>query len=237
MVVSPHFDDAVQGAGYLVGGHPGSTVITVFGGRPPAYPEPPSEWDALGGFRSGDDVVGLRRDEDAAALSVLGAHHRWLDFADHQYLAREDRPSAATVAVALLDALDVVAPTAVFAPFGLGNPDHDTTHQAARLVMDERPGWSWFCYEDAGYCHLPGLLGAGGCPVCFEPGVGPPRRSSRSTSTRPANDAPSSATAPNCRRFAADYRLDERLAALVPEQYWRVAPPPDGWDALIDLPG
>ena len=26
VVVSPHFDDAVQGAGYLLAGHPGSTV-------------------------------------------------------------------------------------------------------------------------------------------------------------------------------------------------------------------
>ena len=95
VVVSPHFDDAVQGTGYLLAGHPGTTVVTVFGGRPPAYPEPPSEWDALGGFRSGDDVVALRREEDASALAVVGAGHVWLEFADHQYLSPEERTSDA----------------------------------------------------------------------------------------------------------------------------------------------
>src|SRR3954453_12889415 len=84
VVVSPHFDDAVMGAGYLLAGHPGTTVVTVFGGRPPAYPQPPSEWDELGGFAAGDDVVALRRDEDTAALAVLDAVPHWLEFTDHQ---------------------------------------------------------------------------------------------------------------------------------------------------------
>src|SRR5213078_209954 len=86
VVVSPHFDDAVQGAGYLLAGHPGSTVVTVFAGRPPAYPATPTEWDAFGGFKPGDDVVAIRQDEDIAALTVLGAAWHWLDFSDHQYL-------------------------------------------------------------------------------------------------------------------------------------------------------
>ena len=91
MVCSPHFDDAALGAAYLLLAHPGSTVVTVYGGRPAAYPEPPSEWDALGGFRSGDDVVALRREEDRAAMRVLGAVPRWFDFVDHQYLAPDER--------------------------------------------------------------------------------------------------------------------------------------------------
>jgi LmbE family N-acetylglucosaminyl deacetylase len=235
-VVSPHFDDAVQGTGYLLAGQPGTTVITVFGGRPPAYPEPPSEWDALGGFRSGDDVVALRREEDAAALAVLGAEHVWLDFADHQYLPPEARPSAATISTELRAALDADDPTAVFVPFGLGNPDHDATHQAARLLMDDRPGWSWFCYEDAGYCHLPGLLAwrvsslfrAGRSPT---PAIVPveldPARKRRALECYRSQLPP----------LRADHRLDERLAAPAPEQYWHVAPPPDGWEALVDVPG
>lgn len=87
-VVSPHFDDAAMGAGHLLASYPDTTVITVLAGRPPAYPEVPSEWDALGGFKPGDDVVAARRLEDLAALEVLGSDHRWLDFPDHQYLAR-----------------------------------------------------------------------------------------------------------------------------------------------------
>ena len=65
-VVSPHFDDAAMGAGHLLASYPDTTVITVLAGQPPSYPEVPSEWDALGGFESGDDVVAARRLEDLA---------------------------------------------------------------------------------------------------------------------------------------------------------------------------
>src|SRR4051794_20384278 len=144
VVVSPHFDDAVMGTGYLLAGHPGTTVVTVFGGPPPAYPETPSEWDALGGFVAGDDVVALRRDEDTAALAVLGAVPHWLEFTDHQYLDRDSASTVDAVAPVLRDTLVALAPTAVFVPFGLANPDHDMTHRAARVVMDELDGISWY---------------------------------------------------------------------------------------------
>jgi len=236
VVVSPHFDDAVQGAGYLLAGHSGTTVVTVFGGRPPTYPEPPSEWDALGGFRSGDDVVALRREEDAAALAVVGAGHVWLEFPDHQYLSPDERPSAADVSAALRIALDTIDPTAVFVPFGLGNPDHDVTHQAARPLMDERGDRAWFCYEDAGYCHIPGLL-AWRVSSLFRSGRWP------TPAIVPVDtDHDRKRRALECYRsqvppLRADHRLDERLAAPAPEQYWRIAPPPDGWDGLVDVPG
>ena len=60
VVVSPHFDDAALGAGHLLASYEDTTVITVLAGRPPAYPDVPSEWDALGGFKAGDDVVAAR---------------------------------------------------------------------------------------------------------------------------------------------------------------------------------
>ena len=31
-----------------------------------------------------------------------------------------------------------------------------------------------------------------------------------------------------------DHVLDERLDANVPEQYWRLEPPPPGWEMLAD---
>ena len=92
LVVSPHFDDAAMGAGHLVASYDDTTVVTVLGGRPPAYPDVPSEWDALGGFVAGDDVVAVRREEDAAAMAVLESAYRWLEFADHQYLAAAGPP-------------------------------------------------------------------------------------------------------------------------------------------------
>jgi LmbE family N-acetylglucosaminyl deacetylase len=48
LVISPHLDDAVLGASHLLHSHEGSTVITVFAGRPAEYPTEPTPWDALG---------------------------------------------------------------------------------------------------------------------------------------------------------------------------------------------
>src|SRR3984885_3791700 len=86
VVVSPHFDDAALGAAHLLTSYPGSTVITVLAGRPPAYPEEVSDWDAGGGFVAGEDVVAARQREDQAAMASMQATPVWLDFPDHQYL-------------------------------------------------------------------------------------------------------------------------------------------------------
>ena len=87
LVVSPHFDDAALGAAHLLTSYPGSTVVTVLAGRPPSYPDEVTDWDAAGGFVTGDDVVGARQEEDRAAMASMGAEPVWLDFPDHQYLA------------------------------------------------------------------------------------------------------------------------------------------------------
>jgi LmbE family N-acetylglucosaminyl deacetylase len=236
VVVQPHFDDAVMGAGYLIAGHPGTVVITVFGGRPPKYPETPTEWDALGGFQAGDDIVALRRGEDVAALAELGAVPHWLEFSDHQYLDKTDRYEPGDVAKVLAAALRHLDPTAVFVPFGLANPDHDVTHRAARIVMDELDDVAWYCYEDAGYCHLPGLL-AWRVSSLFTSGLWPtpaivpveldPARKDRALAAYRSQLPP----------LRADHLLDARTAAPVPEQYWRLARPPAGWEGLVDVPG
>lgn len=236
VVVSPHFDDAVQGAGLLLARHPGSTVLTVFAGRPPAYPEPPSEWDALGGFRTGDDVVGLRRDEDTAALAVLGAVPRWLELADHQYLDAADRATPEAMAALLRPALVELAPTAVFVPFGLGNPDHDVTHLAARLLLNEVPDVAWYCYEDAGYKHIPGLL-AWRISALFRAGWWPTPALVPLDSDLDRKREALLAYASQVPPLRRDHLLDERLDANVPEQHWRLARPPAGWEALRELPG
>lgn len=240
VVVSPHFDDAAMGAGLLLLRHAGiseTTVVTVFAGPPPAYPEEPTEWDALGGFRAGDDVVALRREEDRAAMAVLGAAPVWLEFADHQYLAPGDRTPAAEVAGALEEAVTRAGPTAVFVPMGLANPDHVTTHDAAMLVRERRPDLAWYCYEDQGYKHIPGLLAwrvsklfrslVWPTPVAVPVATGPEdlERKRRAIWCYASQIPP----------LERDHGLTERLAAGVPEQFWRLLPPPPGWEALVDV--
>ncbi len=234
VVVSPHFDDAAMGAGHLLASYPDTTVITVLAGEPPAYPEEPSEWDALGGFKAGDDVVAARRLEDLAALEVLGSAHRWLEFADHQYLAPADRPTPEEVAPVLADAIAEIDPTAVFVPMGLGNPDHVMVHEASLLVRSEQPGRSWFCYEDHGYKHIPGLLAwrvakllrARPWPTpAIVPHVPDEERKRQAIFCYTSQIPP----------LENEHALTARLEGHVPEQFWHLAPPPEGWEGLADL--
>jgi LmbE family N-acetylglucosaminyl deacetylase len=239
-VVSPHFDDAALGAAHLLASHPGSTVITVLAGRPPAYPDEVTEWDAAGGFAAGDDVVGARQREDRAAMASLGAEPVWLDFADQQYLAPAERPTPADVAPPLLEALVAARPTAVFLPMGLAHPDHVLTHDAGLLVREQLPALGvggngprpeWFCYEDAGYKHLPGML-ARRVSALFDSGLWP---TPAVVPTRPdmlAKRAAIMLYASQIGPLERDLHLSEHLAANTPEQYWRLDAPPPGWDAL-----
>ncbi|MHB8466651.1 MAG: PIG-L deacetylase family protein [Acidimicrobiales bacterium] len=236
VVVSPHFDDAALGASHLLVRHAATsetTVITVLGGRPPAYPPEPTPWDALGGFRAGDDVVAVRREEDRAAMHVLGATPVWLEFPDHQYLARQDRPTPADVAPALEAAIVAARPTSVFVPMGIANPDHVMTHDASMLVRDRHLDLAWFCYEDHGYKHLPGLL-AWRVAKLFRRGTWPtPAIVPMSSDPEPKRKAIwcyTSQIAP----LEQDHALEERLDANVPEQFWRLDPPPPGWERLVE---
>jgi LmbE family N-acetylglucosaminyl deacetylase len=234
VVVSPHFDDAAMGAGHLLASYPDTTVVTVLGGRPPAYPEEPTEWDALGGFVAGDDVVAVRREEDVAAMAVLESAYRWLDFPDHQYLVPEVRPTPAEVAPALEATLDELNPTSVLFPMGLANPDHVMVHDACLLVREAQPQREWFCYEDHGYKHLPGMLAwrvarllkSHPWPTpAIVPHVPDEERKRRAIWCYTSQIPP----------LERDHALTARMAAPVPEQFWRLARPPKGWEALSDF--
>ncbi|MFZ0666986.1 MAG: PIG-L family deacetylase [Acidimicrobiales bacterium] len=241
VVVSPHFDDAVLGASDLLGSYPGSTVITVVAGWPPQYPDEVTEWDACGGFVTGDDVVAARRAEDVNALAVLKADHVWLDVADHQYRPKKDWKKPEEVAPSLRDAIEELAPTAVFLPMGIANPDHVLSHDAGviareQMIEEQSVGAAiaWFCYEDHGYKHIPGML-AWRVTKLFKAGLWP---SPAIVPVRPDMDLKRRAIACYVSQvppLEKDHALSERLDANVPEQYWRLAPPPPGWEALIDL--
>jgi LmbE family N-acetylglucosaminyl deacetylase len=154
LVVSPHLDDGVFGCGELLAAHPGSTVITVFAGRPD-YGDEPTEWDRSSGFHAGDDVVGARRMEDRAALAVLGASPLWLDFLDSQYL---HSPTAEEIAPVLADAIRRVQLSVVLFPLGLFHSDHELVHQAGLLAMELVPERRWFGFEDAMYRRVDNRL-------------------------------------------------------------------------------
>jgi LmbE family N-acetylglucosaminyl deacetylase len=234
VVVSPHLDDAVLGCGAFMAVHPGVTVVTVFAGNPPSYPDPMRVWDVQSGFGPDDDVMEVRRAEDRAALSSLGARPVHLDFVEHTYNAG-DRPVAPGVLAADIGpALREIGPTLVLAPFGLANPDHDVVHRACMLVRDDLDlEVAWWLYQDFGYHHIPGML-AWRTSSLFRRGIWP-------TPVCPEIDFS------DARKLAAvqcypsqlyalddDWQIRTKLATHAPEQYWRIDSPPAGWEGLSE---
>ena len=227
MVVSPHFDDAALGAAHLLTSYPGSTVITVLAGRPPAYPDQVTDWDAAGGFASGDDVVGVRQEEDRAAMASMGATPVWLDFPDHQYLTADQRPTAGRGGPR-----PAAGPSVAAAP-DVGVPAHG-------------PGQSRPCADPRRRAGCPGSHGGGagamwcgsatrtpatsifpacwpgGCPSCSGAACGPHLRWCRSSRTWTAKRTAIALYTSQVGPLERDHLLSERLDANIPEQYWRL---------------
>jgi LmbE family N-acetylglucosaminyl deacetylase len=179
----------------------------------------------------------VRRAEDRAALATFDAEAVWLDFVEHSYLPRDEWVRPTEVVDALESAVRAARPTAVFAPFGLANPDHDCTHDAAMLVRERMLGDAdapaWFCYEDMGYQHIPGLLAWRVSKLfrgrVWPTPVAPPVDVDHARKLAAVACYPTQVAA-----LDAEWGLSAKLAAPPPEQYWRLAPPPPGWEALID---
>ncbi|MCU1427813.1 MAG: hypothetical protein JWL83_1813 [Actinomycetia bacterium] len=235
VVVSPHLDDAVLGTGRLLARHPGATVITVFAGTPPAYPDPMREWDVQSGFGPGDDVMAARLDEDRAAMEVLDATPVWLDFVEYSYRPGNKPVSPKEIVGDLADAIAALEPTVVLAPFGLANPDHDTTHRACMLAReDARLATSaWWCYEDTGYKHIPGML-AWRVSKLFTSTLWPTPIAAPIDPISDRKDKAVQCYPSQLRALEEDWHLSVKLAAPAPEQYWKLAPPPPGWEGLVD---
>ncbi len=156
LLISPHLDDAVLSCGELIASRPGTTVATLFAGRPPAYGTP-TRWDRDAGFGAGDDVIAARREEDRAALQILDATPLWLDFVDDQYAV----PVGMSALVgALCHAIEALRPEAVAFPAGLFHADHRRAHDAALIALSRFTGLEWDLYEDALYRRMDGLLAA-----------------------------------------------------------------------------
>jgi hypothetical protein len=82
-----------------------------------------------------------------------------------------------------------------------------------------------------GYKHIPGLL-AWRIARLFVAGVWPtpaalPLDTDRARKQRAVECYPS-----QLRALEAEWRVGAKLAAPAPEQFWRLAPPPAGWERL-----
>ena len=256
VIVSPHLDDAVLGCANFMAAHPGVVVVTVFAGNPAQYPtDPMRKWDVQSGFAPGDDVMEVRRHEDTTALGGLDASAVHLEFIEHTYNPA-DRPVAPDVVVdALAPALAALDPTVVLAPFGLANPDHDVTHRACMLARDrldrdvshtpdetskqistrdaappKRP-MSWWLYQDMGYSNIPGML-AWRISSLFRRNLWPTPVCPTTTTDEARKQAAIACYPTQLLALEDDWAISRKLAAPAPEQFWRIAPPPPGWERL-----
>jgi LmbE family N-acetylglucosaminyl deacetylase len=138
------------------------------------------------------------------------------------------------VAPDLAAALNELDATSVFFPMGLGNPDHVMVHEACLLVRQEQAERAWFCYEDHGYKHIPGLLAWRVAKLlrshpwptpAIVPHVPDEERKRRAIWSYTSQIPP----------LERDHALSARMNGHVPEQFWALASPPQGWEALADL--
>ena len=237
VVVSPHPDDAVLSCGQLLARHAGATVITVFCGSPARYPDPPNRWSQLSGFAPGEDSSATRREEDRRALAHLGATPVHLDLVEADLQPNQPAATVDEVAEAIEGPLRSLDPTLVLLPLGLANPEHVAVHAAVLAVRSAWPegdGPGWIAYQDLAYHHIPGIL-AWRVSRLFRSGLWPTPVAMPLDPTDAAKRTALAEYESQVRALEADWGLARRLDAPTPEQYWRLAPPPPGWEGLSEL--
>ena len=140
LVFSAHFDDALLSAAGLINQRPDTTVVTVFGGRPP--PGVPSHpWDQATGRAMACEAVDVHAQEDREALELVGARQQYLGFFDQPYRTSRRIHEDPNVSGPLENELvphfgrliDDIRPGQVMLPLGhpKWHPDHHATSEAA----------------------------------------------------------------------------------------------------------
>jgi len=235
-VVSPHLDDAVFGCGMLLATHPGSTVCTVFAGRP--TPPMQTDWDRAAGFKDSDEALPARLREDDRALAIVGAHAIRLPFLDSQYVAGAPSraPTREAVAAALLRAWRAAPRTKagsapiLVVPLGLYHSDHLIVASACRTLLREGAAPHAVAYADALYRRIAGTIDAARNVLLTE-----------GFALKPFDDTLAGSIGPigNARAASAKWRAVRayrtQLSALgdahpndllEPERYWQLARAP-----------
>jgi LmbE family N-acetylglucosaminyl deacetylase len=178
--LQPHYDDATLSCGGTIALQKAAgmktLVITVFGGMPRDNVLSPFASQTLQRTGLGLDPCAAterRREEDAAAMQLLGADTLWLDFLDAIYRGTPPYyPSDETLfgsvhqgdlnideqLAAILATIHERAPLAVlYAPLGIGHHvDHQLCCSAADRLAQQKVSVKFF--EDFPYVTRPGAL-------------------------------------------------------------------------------
>lgn len=155
LVIQPHYDDAVLGCGQLLAGRPDAWVATICAGLPDDPANVLTGFDAHSGFGSALDAMAARRLEDKAALGLLGVERRLeLGLIDNGYADHLGLPPLAAHAPTIVRTVEQWVAEfrqangrRVFAPLGLGHPDHVATSDAVLAASLPRTV-ELFLYEE-----------------------------------------------------------------------------------------
>jgi LmbE family N-acetylglucosaminyl deacetylase len=147
VILSPHLDDAVWSCYSLLLGEEDVVVATVFAGIPDGEP---GWWDAQCGITDSAAQVRARRAEDEAVLTAIGRGAVHLDLLDGQY--RDGPVPPEEIAAELHRVLPSVR--RVYAPGGIGHPDHALVRDAGALLHEH--GIPVTIYTDYCYCTREG---------------------------------------------------------------------------------
>lgn len=140
LVISPHFDDAVLSVGQFMAERPDCEVITVFGGYPKHSEKVVTAYDTKCGFKNAQDAVSERRRENNEATALLNATAIDLDFPDGQY---GEEVTTEQITGTLQNFVDGQEYEGIFAPLGLGHPDHIKVASAVLALDTELPIILW----------------------------------------------------------------------------------------------
>ena len=204
----------------------------------PRIPDPMRMWDVQSGLRAGrrrDGGAAARRRRRARACSTRRRCTSTSSSTPTTPATGRSRPTCSPTVLA--PALAALGPTLVLAPFGLANPDHDVTHRA--LHARARAISATTCRGGATRTSATSTSPAcsrGACRRCSAAGSGRRRCARRPTPTRRASRRRSRATRRSCSRSRTTGQIGAKLAAPAPEQFWRLAPPPPGWERPRSTP-
>jgi len=147
--ISTHLDDVALSCSRCVQNNRAPTVVTVLAGAPDALVT--NEWNSrTTGKDYAPDAIGVRLEEDAAAMRLLGAKAIWLGFLDKTYMSgeRQDEEAIADELVAVLAAQKAET---VFVPLGIVDSDHVTVGRACIKLVMRLDGPRFLFYTDQPY--------------------------------------------------------------------------------------
>jgi LmbE family N-acetylglucosaminyl deacetylase len=173
--LSPHYDDAILSCGGTIALQKLTSlrtlVVTIFGGsgNEPLTPFAAQIQRDTGLGATAKEAVTLRREEDAAATTRVGADHLWLDLPDAIYrgynsqdalfgdVSRADLAIEEQVAAIVLEIHSRAPLAVIYAPLGIGHHvDHQIVCSAADRLVQQKANVKF--YEDFPYVSSKGAL-------------------------------------------------------------------------------